>query len=65
MRLDYKHSVASPGAHRFNFAILGVMMWSGPLIYWANDVYRVGIDGFTAFHFLPDPVYRESEHLPN
>lgn len=33
------------------------MIWSGLLIYWANDVYRIGIGGFTAFHFFPDGVY--------
>jgi thiosulfate reductase cytochrome b subunit len=29
------------------------MIWSGLLIYWASDVYRIG-----AFHFWPDWVYR-------
>src|SRR5262249_4055751 len=27
------------------------------LIYWANDVYRIGTGRFTLFHFFPDWVY--------
>jgi thiosulfate reductase cytochrome b subunit len=27
------------------------------LIYWANDVYRVGIASFTLFHFFPEWFY--------
>ena len=34
------------------------MVWSGLLIYWANDVYRIGWGGFTLFHFFPDWFYR-------
>jgi len=34
------------------------MIWSGLLIYWANDVYRIGWGGFTLFHFFPDGFYR-------
>jgi thiosulfate reductase cytochrome b subunit len=40
-----------------NFPILAVMIWSGLLIYWSNDIYRIGIGGFTLFHFFPDSVY--------
>jgi thiosulfate reductase cytochrome b subunit len=57
MRIEYKHSFASRWAHWLNFPILAVMIWSGLLIYWANDVYRIGVGGFTAFHFFPDWVY--------
>jgi thiosulfate reductase cytochrome b subunit len=34
------------------------MVWSGLLIYWANDVYRIGWGGWTLFHFFPDWFYR-------
>ncbi len=34
------------------------MIWSGLLIYWANDVYRVGVGSWTAFHFFPDGFYK-------
>jgi thiosulfate reductase cytochrome b subunit len=33
------------------------MIWSGLLIYWSNDVYRIGLGQFTLFHFFPDAVY--------
>jgi thiosulfate reductase cytochrome b subunit len=36
------------------------MIWSGALIYWANDVYRTGFGGFTVFQFFPDAFYREA-----
>ena len=40
------------------------MIWSGFLIYWANDVYRIGIGDVTLFHFFPDPVYK-ALHINN
>ena len=55
--LKNKHSLATRWAHWVNFPILFVMIWSGMLIYWANDVYRVGAGGLTLFHFFPDWVY--------
>jgi thiosulfate reductase cytochrome b subunit len=30
------------------------MIWSGLLIYWANDVYRIGWNETTLVHFFPD-----------
>jgi thiosulfate reductase cytochrome b subunit len=33
------------------------MIWSGMLIYWANDEYEIKLGGFTLFHFFPDFVY--------
>lgn len=35
------------------------MIWSGILIYWANDVYRVGIGDWTLFHFFPQWFYQK------
>jgi thiosulfate reductase cytochrome b subunit len=43
--------------HWINFPVLMLMIWSGLLIYWANDVYRIG-----PFHFFPDWVY-DSLHI--
>lgn len=40
-----------------NFPILFVMIWSGLLIYWSNDVYRIGLGDFTLFSFFPESVY--------
>jgi thiosulfate reductase cytochrome b subunit len=56
-QLESKHPAAIRWLHWVNFPLLTIMIWSGLLIYWANDVYRIGIGGFTAFHFFPDAVY--------
>ncbi|MEO6843660.1 MAG: cytochrome b/b6 domain-containing protein, partial [Ginsengibacter sp.] len=34
------------------------MVWSGMLIYWANDVYRVGWGDKTILRFFPDSFYK-------
>ena len=41
-RLEKKHPLAIRWFHWINFPALTVMIWSGMLIYWANDVYRIG-----------------------
>jgi thiosulfate reductase cytochrome b subunit len=41
-RLQRKHPLAIRWLHWLNFPLLGVMVWSGLLIYWANPVYRIG-----------------------
>src|SRR4051794_22817174 len=56
-RLEKKHPLAIRWFHWINFPVLMIMIWSGLLIYWANDVYRIGVGGFTLFHFFPDWVY--------
>jgi len=33
------------------------MIWSGLLIYWANDVYRIGWGDWTLVAFFPDGFY--------
>lgn len=48
-----KHLTAVRWFHWINFPVLFVMIWSGILIYWANDVYSIG-----PLHFFPDFVYR-------
>jgi thiosulfate reductase cytochrome b subunit len=57
-RLEKKHPLAIRWFHWINFPALTVMIWSGMLIYWANDVYRVGFGGVTLFKFFPEWVYR-------
>lgn len=37
--------------------MLMIMIWSGLLIYWAHDVYRVGIGEWTLFSFFPKWFY--------
>jgi thiosulfate reductase cytochrome b subunit len=44
--------------HWVNVPLLTIMLWSGLLIYWANDVYAISAGGVTLFHFFPDWFYR-------
>jgi len=44
--------------HWVNFPILTVMIWSGLLIYWANDEYAITIFGHTFLRFFPDWFYK-------
>jgi thiosulfate reductase cytochrome b subunit len=57
-RLEKKHPLAIRWFHWINFPTLTAMIWSGILIYWANDVYRVGFGGVTLFKFFPEWFYR-------
>src|SRR5260370_2451653 len=57
-RLEKKHPRAVRWMHWINVPVLAIMIWSGLLIYWANDVYEVSVGGFTFFHFFPDWFYR-------
>lgn len=52
-----KHPLAIRWFHWINFPLLAIMIWSGLLIYWANDVYRIGLGRFTLFAFFPDSFY--------
>jgi thiosulfate reductase cytochrome b subunit len=52
-----KHSLAMRWTHWINFPVLAIMIWSGMLIYWANDAYSLNIFGYTLFHFFPDSVF--------
>lgn len=49
-----KHPLAIRWAHWINFPVLMIMIWSGMLIYWANDVYTFTIFGHTFFRFFPE-----------
>ena len=49
-----KHPLAIRWFHWINFPVLAVMIWSGMLIYWANDIYRVGWGDKTVLKFFPD-----------
>jgi thiosulfate reductase cytochrome b subunit len=53
-RIIKKHSLATRWFHWVNFPLLAVMIWSGLLIYWANDVYRIGWGDKTILKFFPD-----------
>jgi thiosulfate reductase cytochrome b subunit len=53
-----KHPLAIRWFHWINFPVLAVMIWSGLLIYWANDVYRLGWGNTTILKFFPDSFYK-------
>ncbi len=52
-----KHPLAIRWFHWINFPVLGVMIWSGLLIYWANDVYKIGFGSTTLLKFFPTSFY--------
>jgi thiosulfate reductase cytochrome b subunit len=57
-RLHRKHSLATRLFHWTNAPVLAVMIWSGLLIYWANDVYQIRFAGVTLVKFFPTWFYR-------
>jgi len=56
-RLEKKHPLAIRWFHWINFPVLAIMIWSGLLIYWSNDVFRIGWGSHTLFHLFPDKFY--------
>src|SRR5438105_12653677 len=57
-RIVKKHPLAIRWFHWINFPVLAVMLWSGLLIYWANDVYKIGWGDKTILKFFPDYFYK-------
>lgn len=57
-KLVDKHPLAIRWFHWINFPVLTIMIWSGLLIYWANDVYKITINGKTLITFFPDSFYK-------
>jgi thiosulfate reductase cytochrome b subunit len=57
-KIRIKHPLAVRWFHWVNFPILFVMIWSGLLIYWANDVYAIKIEGKTFISFFPDSFHK-------
>jgi thiosulfate reductase cytochrome b subunit len=55
--IEEKHTLATRWFHWINFPILSVMIFSGILIYWSYDPYRIGLGDVTLFHFFPDRFY--------
>src|SRR5260370_28245053 len=53
-----KHPLAIRWCHWVNFPLLALMIWSGLWIYWADDVYRIGLGSFTLFKLFPEGFYR-------
>jgi len=52
-----KHPLAIRWFHWINFPILAIMIWSGLLIYWANDIYAIKIAGKPIIKFFPESFY--------
>jgi thiosulfate reductase cytochrome b subunit len=62
MRFKLKHTLATRWFHWVNFPLLFIMIWSGMLIYWADDVYYIGKDpDHPIFHFFPDAFYAKMD----
>lgn len=57
-RVSKKHPLAIRWFHWINFPLLGVMIWSGMMIYWANDIYKIGFGNKTILKFFPDSFYK-------
>jgi len=66
LTLREKHPLATRWMHWLNFPLLGLMIWSGLMIYWADSeaggmhshaVYRIGIGSWTLFRLFPDAFY--------
>src|SRR6185437_848820 len=51
-KLVPKHPLAIRWMHWINFPVLFVMIWSGLLIYWANDVYKIHLGHTVHFSFM-------------
>ncbi len=62
-QLEKKHPLAIRWLHWINFPLLTMMIWSGMLIYWANDVYGVRVFGYELFKFFP-AWFNESLNIP-
>ena len=62
-RIVKKHPLAIRWFHWINFPVLTVMIWSGLLIYWANDIYRIGWGDTTLLKFFPQSFY-DALHVP-
>lgn len=62
-RIVHKHPLAIRWFHWVNFPVLTVMIWSGLLIYWANDVYKLGWGNKTLIKFFPQSFY-DFLHVP-
>ncbi|MEO7660540.1 MAG: cytochrome b/b6 domain-containing protein, partial [Pyrinomonadaceae bacterium] len=54
---EKKHSLAVRWLHWINFPLLAMMIWSGMLIYWANDIYSLKLFGYEIFKFFPAWFY--------
>ncbi|HEV8628766.1 MAG TPA: cytochrome b/b6 domain-containing protein, partial [Thermoanaerobaculia bacterium] len=64
-RLAPKHPLAVRWFHWINFPLLGLMIWSGMLIYWASPVYRLGWGKHTLLAMKLSPHVNQLLHINN
>ncbi len=57
-KIERKHPLAIRWFHWINFPVLLVMIYSGILIYWANDIYTIQAGQKIFFAFFPDGFYK-------
>src|SRR5229473_2069621 len=57
LRIEHKHPRAIRWFHWINVPLLSLMIWSGLLIYWANDVYTINVGSWRLFKFFPTGFY--------
>lgn len=62
-RIEKKHPLAIRWFHWLNFPLLCIMIYTGLLIYWANDVYQLQLGKTVLFKFFPEPFYK-ALHIP-
>jgi len=64
-QLAKKHPLAIRWFHWINFPLLGLMIWSGILIYWAYPTYRIGLGDFTLRKMNLDQTTWRALHVNN
>ena len=57
-KIIHKHRLATRWMHWLNFPLLTILIWSGLLIYWANDVYELRLGNWVLFRFFPEWFYK-------
>mgnify|MGYP006272924797 CR=1 FL=1 len=56
-RIEHKHPRPVRWMHWLNVVLLSGMIWSGLLIYWANDIYSIRLGERILFRFFSESVY--------
>ncbi len=55
--IEHKHPLAIRWFHWVNFPLLGIMIWSGLLIYWAYHPYKIQVGDWVLVKFFPDWLF--------
>jgi thiosulfate reductase cytochrome b subunit len=57
-KIIQKHPLPVRITHWLNVVFLSIMIWSGMLIYWSNDIYKVKTGSTTVIKFFPQWFYK-------